>query len=86
MGIPDPSNIQETLLYETEESLATTLLKKNLEVSQLQDVLKQSRVNYANRIKKCDDKEQELEIKVNLVSTVFSQITEKRIRRSCDEI
>lgn len=49
---------------EGQESLSTLLLKKTQESYDLQDALKTARANYFQRIKKCEEKEKELELKV----------------------
>lgn len=49
---------------EAQESLSTLLVRKNQEASLLHDILKSSRDTYAFRMKRFDEREQELEVKV----------------------
>ncbi|PRP80415.1 coiled-coil domain-containing protein [Planoprotostelium fungivorum] len=51
---------EEEFLEEGQESLSTLLIKKSQESNELQEMLKQARVNYFQRIKKCEFQEKEL--------------------------
>lgn len=56
----------------TEESVSTALLKKGIEVAQLQEALRQCRYSFAGRMKKCEQQEKEIEARVIIHLTVVS--------------